>query len=1311
MPTVEEIYATMERGVERSSNVADIYATMTKLDSTRTATSGSPDVPWSQRPENRERAVKLAEQEDLEEQWDVPFVLATGGASAYLQGLRGIPALGRTVHGLITMGTTAIGEYGVVKPVSKHAGRVHPYLEPLVGIVGGIGSAITLEALLSKVMIKALTKTAPKFWTSQLDLMKTQTTIPEKYLEDLKDLAARAESGDTEAAKELLLALNKEAYNNVKTAAEVKHAKLWADYRAKQLTGESAETVNREISESVAAKGHLDDVEYERLAKVAERDAINEYAEEFEKIRRSIVNERAAGEWAEHPSKAVVDHIIARGGVTEASIRKLFKGYTDEAVETIVGNIKKRFPKLLTEEEGEGLVKLAQELDQKDIRKMIGDIADSPGLSRIKRQKNAEFLNEFDRVYRDEMFIRIQEKTSSYLAKVLGIDELVLPPPGAPRKGFTIVGQAVKEIESGASVERVVQELSSVRQNIAKMTNIIRKNATSTATKKGRERFKRMQTRYAAEMSKYKTLVRIQKNTARIESRLKSVIQRRQILPEYKTQITNFLRPLFGGNRVRLDENMFQFLGRKYQEKLAFGADILANKYNDMIQTLGTRPFRFKDLTYAQIKDIDDFTKAFTFVARNEKSVVTQGNRMYVKAIAANIEATAQTAMSRFKMFRTRPNKNQLDALNEGSIPAIGRFTRASSDVASGMFAHLKRMEPILRQLDGFEEGLAHGLLFKPFVEAETMAHRLGDNVFDAYRSIFKVHQKAAYKGRRSSYWGKTVDTEVAGMRFTKETSVAMALNSKSPDNLDVLMSGLSRTKKEIDAYLAANLSEADWKLVNDIWDHLDNDLWPIISKIYKEMTGLNPKKVEGKYYPIHQDYGKTDRAPKLTDMLLEADPRKRMEQVELSFTRTRVGGSEHLKLTLDPLVKHLRDVVHTTTHWKAVSDAQKIIKSTRFKAAVENTMGTRIYDQFEPWLNNLARPFRTDPSNVMWEQGLRYLRGGTTIGVLGLVPSTAAKQGLSFITALPKIGVQNAVASVAKFGTNPIGFMRGVSEASPQMAYRVRTWQREIAEMASTIKPGTLGMPGPIRNAFFKFIHTVDRMTSSVVWHGAYIKGLEKFEGNAHRAVDFADSIVRHTQPASAAKDLPRIMRSGEGQRMISMFYSYFSVWHNQAAEIINRGLAGNMSIPKAASTLMFIAAAPIASWEMISMASKSATGRDVDVSELPGKIAKGSFMMATSGLPTIRDVAASSLLGYDFKLSPVSVVGKKGAETFEGIKTAFTDEEWERKHTSSAIEFAGYLSHLPSRQTVTLVEGALRLMNGETNDPTELLIKARKQ
>lgn len=1322
MATLEEIQAqiaalptVIRPSVAQLNDQVESLPTVEQYDNEQT--QGADEIsaldtttPWSQRPENIEQAKRWAEQEALVEQWDLPFVLSTGGASFALR--RGLPLLGRTVHSLITPTTAFIGEFGIVKPLSIQAGRLHPWLEPIVGIAGGIGSAVTLEALLSKFMIKALTKSAPKFWSNQLGAMKTQTSIPEQFFDERAHLLARrADNGDVQAAQELLIQMNRVAYDDMASKASKKAAKVMANIAAKKVSGETSEQLITELKPKAIKRG-LKSIELERILKVAQRDAIHEYATDFDKIRKSIITERAAAEWAEHPLKNSIDHILASGGLNESMVRRALADSTDEVVDKIIDQIKKKFPKLLVKKDGVSLTKVARDLEQPGVKKLIADIADAPGLRKITTQKQIEFRGEFDRVFRDEIFIRAQEKTAKYLGKVLGVKEIKLPPPGAPRKGFTVVGETIKELEQGKSLGRVVNEMVALRGTIKRMSAIIQRETKKAVTKEAKAKLERVRRAYASQLADYKARTKIRSDTERIKSRLKSTYTRKPMIPEYKEQIQNFLAPMFGGGKIELQETLFQFLTRKYNDDLAFGADVLIKKYNTMLQALQTRPSKFSELTFSQIKDIDDFVKAFNHVASNEKTIIAKGQKLFLNAVAGNIESTALTTMPRFRSLR--PDKILPQLEEEAAKAKMGKFQRvrkATSDTLSGFLAELKRMEPILRQLDGFAEGLAHSTLFKSFADAETLAHRLGDQVFDAYKNIFNKHFKSVKGVSRAKYWGQAMP-KVAGIEVSKEASVAMALNTGNKENFTVLAHGIGKTKEEIQEFLESALTKADWTLVNDIWKHLDKDLWPILSKIYKEMTGLTLKKVKGNYYPIHSDVIYKAQQERLTDIMLGTDPKKVLEDVEQSFFRTRHGGAENVKLSLDALVKHLRDVVHTSTHWRAINNAQRLIKNTKFKNAVESTMGRDIYAQFDPWLSNLAKPFRVDPANAGLEKWLRRFRSGVTIGILGLVPKTAFKQALSFITALPKIGVLNAAASLTKFGTNPLRFMRDISEASPQMAYRIRTWQREIAEMAATLKPKDIGLRGSARNTFFVFIHAVDRMTASVTWHSAYLKGLDQFAGNANRSVEFADGIVRQTQPVSSAKDLPRVMRSGEFKRLVTMFYSYFSVWHNQAAEIIRRGLAGNMNKAKAISTLAFITAAPVVTWELSSLVGKSITGRDVEPDEIAGTMLKKVGAMAASGFPIGRDIAAGVLLGYDFKLSPTSELGREAVNVGKGLATIWDeDKEWDRRHTAAAVELTGYLLHMPSRQAVTTIQGALRLMEGDTDDPTELLIRASKQ
>ena len=1265
-----------------------------------------------------------AEGEALVEDWTPPAIAAYAATAAIRAPLTGLSLIGRSVYGSIALSTATVAELGIIMPLSKRAGMVHPWLEPIVGLTTGIGSAFTLEALLSDMAIKTLTKSAPKFWTKELGLIKANTNIPDEFFDDVAFLKARnADDGDVEAAKELVMQLHDAAYQKVLHRSDKAAAKAAAKVAAKEVTEESAEKVTKEIGDRIATGGTLDDVDYQRLSAIAERDAIHEYTTEFDKLRRQIIDRQTDALWSEDPSKDIVDYILAHGKLNKNSIRNIFKA-DPEVGEKAIKLINKKFSKLLTETHADmvPLSRIAKAFDKTDLRKLIADIADSPGRGAIRKSVEAKFRSEFNRIFRDEIFLRTAEKLDKYLAKVIGVEKISLPAAGTARKGSTIVRQAAIAVSKTASWGDVIQELATVRKTIDRMTTIIKTQTQKAATKEGQKRITALRKEHAIKLANFKQKLKLDKTATLISLRLKNALSPKNMLPDFREQLQNFVAPMFGIEQRTLSETMWKFLRRKYDNKYSVGADILARNYDTMLKSVGARPRNLKELTIEQMEDVDAFVKSFVKVAVNEKYIIEPTQRMAVRAIVQNIEATAETSMAKSVMFKPTYHDSTLEELAEGTLTPTGHLIRASSDVMSGIFADLKRMEPILRQLDGFKNfGLAWRQIFDPMVQAEIASHRLGDNVYEFYKKIFKEHRKASKMGLRpSKYWSK-LQEPVAGIQTSKEHAISMALHTGNKDNMEVLTyylnkdalkRGVTITSENIMEYLNKNLTKADWKLVNDIWTHLEKDLWPVISKVYKDVTGATLQQVDGHYFPIQAKKLARAGDEKLTDIFFMADPKKFKAELNKSFMLERIGGTETLNLSLDVLTKHLRDVVHVSTHWKAINDVQKIVSHPIFKRAVEKTMGERIYQQFNPWLKNLARPLAIDPTHALSESMMRRVRGGVTVGVLGAVFTTASKQSLSFITALPEIGIKNAMASLIRFGVNPRRFLKAVTEASPQMAYRIRTWQREIAEMASTINPRDFALKGQAKNLFFSMIHFVDRITASVVWHGAYLKGLDEYAGNAHRAVDFADMIVRKTQPAASAKDLPGIMRGPEWKRAISMFYGYFSVWHNQAAEIISRGLAGNMSKAKVISTLAFLSAAPMTTWSLVSHAGKHLTGREVDDEELLPEMVKAVGVGTMSGLPLVRDVVAGALLSYDFQISPIADIGREAVDVIEGgFAILDEDDEWDRYHTASVIELLGYLFHLPSRQMVTTVEGALRLIEGDTDDPTELLIRASQR
>jgi len=1156
------------------------------------------------------------EQEALQEDY-VPLMIPGIGVGIGMQTVArgGSIALG-AARGTIASGL-ATGAEAYIRPLEEYAGEIHPWLKPIVGLTAGIGSAITIEALGTELLAKALTKSAPKFWTKQLTTMERQGIIDKEFIEDIKHIASRMDEGDTEAIQIVLNKLKAHTHDEVLSKASKKLAKM------REVKTPIIPSTNKVIKQ-LSRKNVLDDWDYQRLAKIAERDAIHEYQSEFAKLKTKIIDE----EW-----------------------------------------------------------KVAKQFENPKIKR-----------SSIEYM----YREEFDRIYRDEILLRTQEKESKYLAKILGVEGKIT------KKNAVKI--AMEGYSSMKSVEDVIKEVTTLRKVTQRLGNIIRRQTTKEMTVTNKAKIQRLQNAYNSRMINYRAALKIKNDVGLIKKRLSRYLTKGKEMPaEYREQIRNFLSPMFDKPFVRLDESMWNFLSRKYNDEFSIGANILLKKYDDMLKSLPSRTHNFNGLTHAQTKDLDDFVKAFQFVGKNEKVINYKTEKMLLESIAKEIYTSALKGKPKLQILHPRVVGTQLEELAKPTKGVTGQVLESSADLGSGFLAVLKRMEPICRQLDGFQEfGTAWKQIFNKTIIAEVAKEQLGQKVFKKYGEIFQAHRIATKMGKRpTKYWTAT-SGNLAGYSVDKETAIAMALNSGNKGNMAAMLRGLQVNEDELMDFLKTALNEADWKLVNNIWNTLDS-LFPIMSKVYKEMTGTTLQKLKGgRYYPIVADKKYMDFREGFEDLFLEANMGKFLAAVEKGFTKTRVGGVKAVKLSLRPLTQHLEDVVHMATHWKPINEIQRLVKHDLFEKAVKETMGERIYAQFDPWLKNLARPKMTAYPDVLVEKTLGKARHNVTTVALGLVPKVGVKQTLSLITAIPEVGAKNTMASYAKFMVNPRRFIRSVSEASPEMMFRQKTWQRELSEMAAKYNhKGNL--KGGTANWYFKFIHLFDRITSSVVWHGAYLRGLEDYAGSSNRAVNFANMVVRKTQPASAPKDLPYIMRSGEINRSVTLFYSYYSVYHGQADEIVRRGLAGNMSVPKVLSTLAFLAMAPTIAIYGASKAWNTLTGRDEEEFDMH-EFSKSVGVNALSGVPLARDLASATVMGYDYRVSPIEDIGVEAADTGKAIMKLFDeDKEFTKYDFISSAELAGYIFGIPSRQAVTTVLGAQRLLDDETDDWSELLVRPK--
>lgn len=267
-------------------------------------------------------------------------------------------------------------------------------------------------------------------------------------------------------------------------------------------------------------------------------------------------------------------------------------------------------------------------------------------------------------------------------------------------------------------------------------------------------------------------------------------------------------------------------------------------------------------------------------------------------------------------------------------------------------------------------------------------------------------------------------------------------------------------------------------------------------------------------------------------------------------------------------------------------------------------------------------------------------------------------------------------------------------------MAHRDKNWDRDLAAMYKAFNPKAFSWTEPVKDSFFYFVSLVDKMAVYPSWLGAFQKALDQGK-TKDQAVEYADMIVRTTQPAGSPKDMAAIQRGSEFKKLGTMFYSFFSVFQNQMMEINTRVRVGNMSIPQAMGSWFYLVIMPAVLGYVISE-------RDIPDWE---EVRNAVFRYRLGGIPFIRDLVSAFSSDYGYSLSPVEGLGKRADYLYNALaKAAEGDPDWMRIAKES-IHVGGYLTGLPRGQMVIAMDGAMDLAEGRTKNPLRLLLREKRE
>lgn len=627
--------------------------------------------------------------------------------------------------------------------------------------------------------------------------------------------------------------------------------------------------------------------------------------------------------------------------------------------------------------------------------------------------------------------------------------------------------------------------------------------------------------------------------------------------------------------------------------------------------------------------------------------------------------------------------------------------------------AELRKVEFLCIALDGGQRmGPVWKAVFSRVAKAYDAELRMVDDYTKRLQGILEPFLKRPGWASETFAFG--------GRQLTKEQVVLMALNSGDEYNLSKLRDGQNirldqESDEDCDArirqFLEDTLSKEEWQLVYDVWGMFET-LWPHIEATHHEMTGQKLKRTEGYYFPVIYDW-KLSRLGVSDDRLATMDEIERLGPTGASdmIMRTprhsarfeRVGGRYPIRLEFSGISDALYSSIHDVNFTVTRRDVGRIIGSDQFRAAVENTLGEEVYEQFPVWLSEIARPSATIKNAV--DRVFGWARRAGTVAMLSFKASTAMSQITAFTQTVEEIGPGYTAEGMQQFFKNPIEMAKFINEMSIEMKHRSQNFDRDIAQLWTqlTKSKGKQALEA-VTKAGFSPIRFMDYMIAYPAWLGAYAKGVKENtlpDGSPDhdKACEYADMVVRLTQFSGATIELSKAQRGTETQKAMYMFATFFNGYYNRLVDTADRYSMGKISKFEAFKCVMLTTV--LTSWLNIMLTEL----RLPEGWEWLG----APINYALSGVWMARDVAGA-VQGFDYRLSPVAAVGKDIANAIHdtpAIMAGLVTGDFPTRTARDIIFTTGYALGLPAYQAWITYQGLNDLASGESKNPLDLLVR----
>ena len=705
----------------------------------------------------------------------------------------------------------------------------------------------------------------------------------------------------------------------------------------------------------------------------------------------------------------------------------------------------------------------------------------------------------------------------------------------------------------------------------------------------------------------------------------------------------------------------------------------------------------WREATVAELDAVGETIRQIITVERNRRKLFTEQAKQDLDEAAAEIAAT----------IRAHRASKPVKTVEEGS-PLL-------DSLASYHAFHMK-VEAICRALDGDKLGVAWNYIYKPVNEAEDRQALRFREARDTLRGMF-----AAYTQKELHAMGQRRElVQEVGETLSWENRLAVALNMGNAENIERIRAGHGWTDEQIAAVLRP-LTARDWNFVQSVWDYLET-FKDESFKLEEDVTGLRPKAVEAKplvvqtadgqrlelkggYYPIAYNRKKSLRQQAFGDK--EADKElfggrnygAAMTKHGHLKARSQGGEGTPLNLHLSVVTDHVFNTIHDLCYRKAVLDVAKIIRHKAVQTAFTDTGARHLYRQLMPWLQSVANEHQAPMGGL--DKMASWARAATSVMTMGLKATTIVCQPFGITQTMEILGYKYTgigLKTVCGNLANWPQLWKETAARSPFMASRLQSFDREVRDITKDLMPGMgrFKWVQVLRDKAFVPMGLVQMGVDLPTWWGAYAKGLADNAGDEGLAAQYADHVVRMSQGSGATKDLSRIQRGTNVERLFTMFYSYFNTFYNLGA----RRIAALRDHHSPADIFMAANAAMLL-WFIPAVFTELAAGRgpgDDDDDWLKWS-AMQLMQYPFQTMIGVREVASGIFGEYGYTITPAQSAPKSFVKWAKAVEKAIEEED-AAKLAKPTAEAVGYALRLPMKQMIITTEGMWNFLTDERGD-----------